>query len=106
MSPTPPPTPPLDIGGYIRFETGGCIGRNELGPFTVNSAQECATKCNERDTCVSFEYEKDGTACQLSTSCNDFSLTVNKIDDAYRFYLKDVRSCFCLMMMMMMYFIT
>ena len=82
----------LDVEGYTRYNTGGCIRRSELGITSGESLQECADGCNADATCVSFEYLKGGTACQRSTTCKDFSLTVNNPTDPYYFFLKNV-SC-------------
>ena len=60
-----------------------------MGQTTVGSIQECADSCNADATCVSFEYTKAGTKCVRSTSCDDFSLTVNKPEDPMLFYLKN-----------------
>ena len=78
------------IEGYIRHDTGGCLNRDELGSTTGGSAQDCADSCTADPSCVSFEYEKEGTECRRSTSCNGFSMTVNNPDDPYLWYLKDV----------------
>ena len=79
----------LDIQGYIRHDTGGCLNRDELGSTTGGSAQDCADSCTVDPSCVSFEYEKVGTECRRSTSCDSFSLTENDPNDPYRWYLKD-----------------
>ena len=75
--------------GYSEYHTGGCVGRNELGIFFI-SRDDCADRCNQDSSCISFEYLKPekGQSCQLSTSCK-YSLTVNDSSDFYCFYEKD-----------------
>jgi len=76
------------IDGYAAYGTGGCEGRNELGTSEEDTVQECADLCSGDITCVSFEYEKVGTTCQRSSTCDHFDMTVNDPDDANYFYLK------------------
>jgi len=83
--PTNDPNPP---SGYSVYDTGGCVGRNELGSFKKPSASECAALCDANESCVSFEYRKGGTTCQLSTSCDRYGRTVDDPSDPYRWYLK------------------
>ena len=64
---------------------------NLVSGFSIKPVvEECAAACDAEPTCTSFEYAKSGTACVLSTSsCDDFSLTVNQPgDDYYMWYLK------------------
>ena len=79
------------LSEYTAHTTGGCVGRNELGVFTVDSIPACAAKCDEKDGCVSFEYQERGTRskCQLSSSCDRLSLTVNDANSDWLWYLKE-----------------
>jgi len=77
------------VEGYTEFDTGGCSGRNELGSYTL-SLHDCSSRCKRASQCVSFEYSKSGSTCQLSTTCNDESLTVQNSNDPYHWYLKTV----------------
>lgn len=81
---------PSGLEEYTLYETGGCLGMNELGITSGESIQECANSCSADATCVSFEYSKEGTQCQRSRTCNDFSLTVNNLNDPMFFFLKNV----------------
>ena len=76
------------IDGYAAYGTGGCEGRNELGTSEESTVQECADLCSSDITCVSFEYEKGGTTCQRSSTCDHFDMTVNDPADVNYFYLK------------------
>lgn len=73
---------------YVGYNTGGCIGRNELGSLKKEIVEECAEACDTLSHCVSFEYKKASTRCFLSSTCDDFSLTVNNPDSAYMWYEK------------------
>ena len=68
--------------------TGGCIGRNELGITNKPSLEDCASSCDALSDCVSFEYKRSQTNCMLSSTCNDFSLTVNSPGNSYMWYEK------------------
>ena len=73
--------------GYNNHLSGGCIGRNELGRH-YTSRNDCAYRCNQEPTCLSYEYRKKGNAlCQLSSSCV-YSLTVKNASDPNCFYEK------------------
>jgi len=88
---------PVDsqVAGYTHYSTGGCAGRNELATTTGGSLQDCADSCTNDSRCVSFEYGKADsnpsdswyTKCQRSTSCNDYSLTLQNENDPFDFYL-------------------
>ena len=76
-----------------RYSTGGCAGQTELGASYKPVVEECAAACDTAQTCVSFEYRKEGpnasgTNCQLSTSCDDYSLTLKNLTDDYMWYEK------------------
>ena len=43
--------------------------------------------CNARTLCVSFEHSKNGTDCQLSSSCT-FALSVKQSGDKMNLYVK------------------
>ena len=53
-----------------------CIGRNELGEFTLSLA-ECAAKCEKSPTCISFDFQANAPdwaststyKCLLSETC-------------------------------------
>jgi len=83
------------VAGYTHYSTGGCAGRNELATTTGGSLQDCADSCTNDSRCVSFEYGKADsnpsdswyTKCQRSTSCNDYSLTLQNENDPFDFYL-------------------
>jgi len=89
---------PVDsqVAGYTHYSTGGCAGRNELATTTGGSLQDCADSCTNDSTCVSFEYGKADsnpsdswyTKCQRSTSCDDYSLTLQNENDPFDFYLR------------------
>ena len=44
------------LQGYTYYRFRGCTGRNELFDGVVNSLSECKFKCDESDSCISFEY--------------------------------------------------
>jgi len=84
---------PAPVKGYKVFETGGCVGLNELFEGTgFFNATSCAEKCNKDENCVSFEYNKgkgnNNSWCSLSTTCRKTSQTVNDPDDGNYWYLK------------------
>ena len=80
--------PQLDGYGSAS-STGGCSGRNELGSTTGGTVQDCADACDAEPTCVSFEYTKEGTTCQRSTTCNSLDMTLNNDpNDLFLFYLR------------------
>ena len=73
--------------GYNNHLSGGCKGLNELGIHEI-SRNDCAYRCNQEPTCLSYEYRKKGKAlCQLSSSCV-YNLTVNDPSDPFCFYEK------------------
>lgn len=78
------PTPATYYMGYL---TGGCAGMNELGITTKAVVEECAAACDALDSCVSFEYKRSSTRCQLSSTCHNFELTSNTFD-GYHWYVK------------------
>jgi len=71
-----------------RYNTGGCAGRNELGITNKPVVEECAAACDALSTCVSFEYKRSSTVCQLSSTCDRFDLTLNEVGNSYHWYLK------------------
>uniref|UniRef100_A0A7S4V4Q2 Apple domain-containing protein n=1 Tax=Ditylum brightwellii TaxID=49249 RepID=A0A7S4V4Q2_9STRA len=73
---------------YMGYNTGGCAGRNELGITNKPVVEECAAACDALSTCVSFEYKRSSTACQLSSTCDRFDLTLNEVGNSYHWYLK------------------
>lgn len=81
--------PATAVFGYTKYTTGGCAGRNELGGSEEPTVHACAELCDAESPCVSFEYDKDGTSCYLSTSCNRFDLTVQKESAHMNWFLKD-----------------
>jgi hypothetical protein len=89
---------PYKEDGYFHMAEVQVYGKgfNELGSTSNGSIQDCADGCNADATCISFEYSKDGTACQRSTTCKDFSLTVNNPAYPYDFYLKNVSCITCM----------
>lgn len=70
------------------YKTGGCTGRNELGIISKPVVEECAAACDALSNCVSFEYKRSSTTCQLSSTCANFDLTVNNPTSAYGWYLR------------------
>lgn len=78
------------IDGFEANDTGGCQGRNELGTSNADDVFKCAEKCDKMHNCVSFEYEKNGKRCALSSSCDRPSLTVNTPNSSNFWYLKNV----------------
>jgi len=68
----------------------GCSGKNELGTSHPSGGpRECAEMCNEKSSCVSFEYAYDGThdgKCQLSTSCVESN--AKSISGSWNLYVK------------------
>jgi len=78
------------INGYVSHDTGGCVGRNELGTFQFDTLTECVAKCNSKDSCASFEYKKSGTRCALSTSCDRPSRTEKNPNSSDYFYTRDI----------------
>jgi len=73
--------------GYNNYASGGCIGRNELGTYFL-SPNDCAYKCNQEPSCLSYEYKKGRyTRCQLSSSCI-YDLTVKNPSNPFCFYEK------------------
>lgn len=84
-------TPPVGVTStnyYIGYDTGGCAGRNELGMMTKPVVEECAAACDALPNCVSFEYKRSYTNCQLSATCGHFGLTANDPGNAYMWYKK------------------
>ena len=73
---------------YMGYNTGGCAGMNELGTFSKPVVEECAAACDALSACVSFEYKRSSTTCQLSSSCDRFDLTLNEDNSSYMWYLK------------------
>jgi len=73
--------------GYSKYTTGGCVGLNELGKSEQNNVQACAALCNVEPACVSFEYGKFNTRCQLSSSCR-YEDTVDDTYDHYNYFEK------------------
>ena len=69
-----------------RYSTGGCADQNELSAPNKPVVEECVAACDTAPACVSFAYAKSGTSCVLSTSCDNFSLTVNQPGDEYMWY--------------------
>jgi len=89
---------PYKDDGYLHMAEVQVYGKgfNELGSTSGGSLQDCADGCNADATCISFEYSKDGTACQRSTTCKEFGLTVNNPAYPYDFYLKNVSCITCM----------
>lgn len=70
------------------YHNGGCVGRNELGVTTQTSVEDCASACDAELGCVSFEYKKGSTtSCQLSDSCDHYSMKANDPTSDYTWYL-------------------
>ena len=80
------PTTPATY--YMGYNTGGCSGRNELGIITKPVVEECAAACDALPDCVSFEYKRGSTNCNLSSTCDNFELTVNQPGNSYHWYVK------------------
>lgn len=62
----------LYVRGYDEYTTGGCRGQNELGITNRDTIRDCQNECDKFSSvekCVSFEYEKEGKLCQLSSTC-------------------------------------
>jgi len=77
-----------DVNGYEALNTGGCIGKNELGTSKQSTAGDCAAECNKKSGCVSFEFGKINRRCALSKTCDKVSLTVNSDEDSNYLYIK------------------
>ena len=73
---------------YVIYQTGGCVGRNELKGDKSDSLEECYSRCDASAACVSFEYAKIGPGCQTSSSCT-YDLSVKKADARFRLYVKN-----------------
>jgi len=80
--------------GYQMFETGGCSGHDKLGIY-FESLDECAHRCENEDSCVSFEYSKvwdnhpEPHRCALSATCTyDFSRQA--LNDQNCLYVKGI----------------
>lgn len=72
VEPTRAPTqPPTELAAtyFVGYETRGCSGRNELYIGAQPTVEACADLCNANAACISFEYKKGTTKCQLSNSC-------------------------------------
>ncbi len=55
---------------------------------TQTSVEDCASACDADFTCVSFEYKKGSTTrCQLSDSCDHYSMKGNDPASDYTWYL-------------------
>ena len=76
--------------GYNNYASGGCTGHNELGIHQL-SRNDCAYRCDQEPTCLSYEYKKRGKPkvkrCQLSSSCI-YDLTVKNASNPFCFYEK------------------
>ena len=44
--------------------------------------------CDALPDCVSFEYKRGSTNCNLSSTCDNFELTVNQPGNSYHWYVK------------------
>ena len=76
----------LALSGYVRYDNMACSGRNEVGSWSSLTYEACQAKCDEDDTCVSFEFQKDGT-CQASSSC-DFARSIENNNGGYQLFVK------------------
>lgn len=74
---------------YDAHDTGGCKGSNELGKYSGKSVKECAELCESKSDCVSFAYPKFETGkCQLSSSCDNVSESVDDAGDKNFLFIK------------------
>ena len=79
--------------GYTYYKLRECDGRNELYIGSVGSREECSTKCNDKNNCISFEWwgksnphpSKGKNYCQASSSC---SYDLSKISSSTDLFVK------------------
>eukprot|EP00494_Astrolonche_serrata_P025870 UN26131 len=74
----------LSVETFVSYNTGGCVGKNELGVFYI-TLDECREKCLADSQCLSFEVEKDNERCHLSSSCV-YDQTAKDPQDSFCFY--------------------
>uniref|UniRef100_A0A7S1JHS4 Apple domain-containing protein n=1 Tax=Eutreptiella gymnastica TaxID=73025 RepID=A0A7S1JHS4_9EUGL len=78
---------------YDQHLSRQCYGRDEFGYFPSFALEDCKNYCDARPNCVSFELQKSGTGCYLSSSCTlDVAQNVSSsiIQDLY---IKRVDTC-------------
>ena len=81
--------------GYELYKDKGCTSRDEIQSGAQLSRSACASLCNNRLDCTSFEYwsgknphPQEGSGhCKVSSSCTEAEMTVQETEKTW-IYMK------------------